>query len=92
MKRFILFISLLFPNFQAFAAGPSTTCPSGYVKISEDYMTIAGSSCPSGYYSAGSASSCLNSSDGSCMMFVPAGMRFQDSSGEYEYTDVCPLE
>ena len=72
---------------------PSTSCPDGYVAIEEEYMTIADSSCPTGYTSAGTANSCLASSPaGSCIMYAPANTRYRDWTGTYEFTAACPLE
>ena len=90
-KAYILF--LLFICGHAMADAPSTSCPSGYVAITETYMTIADSSCPSGYTSAGTADSCLVSSpSGSCMMYAPAGVDYTDETGTYQFTSACPLE
>ena len=92
MKRiFILFFAIA--PCASFAVAPSTSCPSGYVAIEEEYMDIADGSCPSGYTSAGTATSCLESSPtGSCIMYAPAGVSYTDSSGTYEFEQACPLE
>ncbi len=92
MKRIFVLIMAIAP-IGAFAAAPSTSCPSGYVAVVEEYMTIADSSCPTGYTSASTADSCLVSSpSGSCIMFAPTGVSYTDASGTYEYTAACPLE
>ncbi len=92
MKRiFILFLTIAPAG--AFAAAPSTSCPSGYIKVVEEYMDIADSSCPTGYTSAGTATSCLVSNpSGSCIMYALTGVSYTDESGTYEYTSACPLE
>ena len=92
MKRMMILIMAIAPA-GAFAAAPSTSCPSGYVTVVEEYMDIADSSCPTGYTSAGTADSCLASSPaGSCIMYVPTGVTYTDDSGSYEFTSACPLE
>ena len=92
MKRIMVLIMAIAP-IGAFAASPSTSCPSGYVAVVEEYMTIADGSCPSGYTAAGTADSCLVSSpSGSCIMFAPPNTEYTDASGTYEYTAACPLE
>ncbi len=92
MKRIMVLIMAIAP-IGAFAASPSTSCPSGYVAVVEEYMTIADGSCPSGYTAAGTADSCLVSSpSGSCIMYAPANTQYTDESGTYEYTAACPLE
>lgn len=92
MKRiFILFFAIT--PCASFAAAPSTSCPSGYVTIEEEYMDIADGSCPSGYTSAGTADSCLISSPaGSCIMYAPTNTTYTDNTGSYEFTSACPLE
>ena len=72
---------------------PSTSCPTGYVAVVEEYMEIADSACPVGYTSVGTADSCLVSSPaGSCIMYAPAGVRYSDASGTYEFTAACPMK
>ena len=58
MKRIIVLYLAVAPV-GAFAAEPSTSCPSGYVAVVEEHMDIANTSCPSGYTSAGTATSCI---------------------------------
>lgn len=90
MKKIILFFILL--PFYSYAAAPSTTCPTGFVTISEDFMIIENSSCPSGYTNVGTATSCLVSNPaGSCMMYAPANTSYTDSYGTYEFVEACPL-
>ena len=92
MKRIFILILAIVPV-GAIAATPSTSCPSGYVTVVEEYIDIADGSCPSGYTSAGTADSCLILSPaGACIMYAPANTEYSDSSGTYEYTSACPLE
>ena len=92
MKRIFILIMAIVPC-ASFAAEPSTSCPSGYVAVVEEYMTIVNGSCSTGYTSAGTADSCLVASpDGSCIMYAPANTEYSDSTGTYEYTSACPLE
>ncbi len=92
MKRIIVLIMAITPV-GAIAAVPSTSCPSGYVAVEEEYMDIADGSCPAGYTSVGTADSCLVSSpSGSCIMYAPANTQYTDESGTYEYAAACPLE
>ena len=92
MKRIVVLVLAIVP-IGAIAAGPSTSCPSGYTAVVEDSMTIASSSCPSGYTSVGTATSCLASNPGgSCIMYAPAGVSYTDNTGTYEYTEACAME
>ena len=92
MKRIIVLVLAIVPV-GAFAAAPSTSCPTGYTAIIEDHMTIANSSCPYSYTSVGTATSCIASSPGgSCIMYAPAGVLYTDSTGTYEYTEACAME
>ena len=92
MKRIFILIMAIVPC-ASFAVEPSTSCPSGYVAVVEEYMDIADSSCPSGYTSAGAADSCLVSSpSGSCIMYAPANTQYTELLGIYNFTAACPLE
>ena len=92
MKRVIVLFLAITP-IGAFAVAPSTSCPSGYATIEEEYMTIADGSCPTGYTAVGTADSCLISSPaGSCIMYAPANTQYTDESGTYEFEQACPLE
>ena len=93
MKRIIVLVLAIAPVC-AFAAEPSTSCPSGYVAVVEEHMDIANTSCPSGYYtSAGTATSCIASNPGgSCIMYAPVGVSYTDATGTYEYTEACAME
>lgn len=89
MKK-LIFLFMLMP-LHVLAAAPSTSCPTGYIAIDEEYLTIA-TTCPSGTVSAGDAESCLVSSPaGDCIMYAPAGVSYTDDSGTYEFTEACPM-
>lgn len=89
MKRIILLLAGI--PMVLHAATPGTSCPSGYVAIDEEYLTIA-TECPSGTASVGTANSCLVSSPaGSCIMYAPVGVSYTDDSGTYEYTEACVM-
>ena len=92
MKRIIVLVLAIAPM-RAIAAAPSTLCPSGYVAVVEEHMDIANSSCPSGYTSAGTATSCLASSPGgSCIMYAPANTTYSDDTGSYVFEQACAME
>ena len=92
MKRIIVLVLAIVPV-GAFAAAPSTSCPSGYVAVVEDYMDIANSSCPSNYSSAGTATSCIASNPGgSCIMYAPVGVSYTDATGTYVFDQACAME
>ena len=92
MKRIAILLLVATP-YTSFAATPSTSCPAGYTAITEEHMTIAGSSCPSSHTSAGTATSCLASNPGgSCIMYAPVGVSYTDATGTYEYTEACAME
>ena len=92
MKRiFILFLAIA--PVGAIAAAPSTSCPSGYVAVENEYLIISDGTCPAGYTAVGTADSCLvTSPSGACIMYAPANTEYSDSTGTYEYTSACPLE
>lgn len=75
------------------------SCPTGHTTIVEPdvYIFNTVSSCPSGYTSVGGIDadngfSCLEYPNArSCMMYIPANFGIYDTTGNYVYTDVCPL-
>ena len=92
MKRIIALLLAIAPM-GAFAAAPSTSCPSGYTAVVEEHMDIANSSCPSGYSSAGTATSCLASNPGgSCIMYAPTNTTYSDNTGSYVFEQACAME
>ena len=92
MKRIIVLVLAIVPV-GAIAAAPSTSCPSGYTAVMEEYMIIADGACPSGYTSAGTATSCLASNPGgSCIMYAPANTTYSDSTGSYVFEQACAME
>jgi len=93
MKKQITAFLLSVVPITLYGAPPATSCPTGYITIVESNMIIAANNCPAGYKSADTATSCLTETPtGTCMMFAPAGMKFSDDSGTYEFTEICPLE
>ena len=93
MKRIIVLVLAIAPVC-AIAAAPSTSCPSGYTAVVEEYMIIADGACPSsGYRSAGTATSCLASNPGgSCIMYAPANTTYSDNTGSYVFEQSCAME
>ena len=92
MKQLFVFIAVCWPV-MVNAAEPSISCPSGYIAITEEFMTIADNSCPSGATSVGTADSCLVAPPvGSCIMYAPANTEYTDESGVYEYIAACAME
>ena len=92
MKR-IIFVILAMAPMGAIAAGPSTSCPSGYTAVVEEYITIADDACPSGYTSAGTATSCIASNPGgTCIMYAPANTTYSDNTGSYVFEQPCAME
>lgn len=91
--KHLFILGLFFMPILAMAAGPSTTCPSGFVTVDEPYLTVENGSCPAGYTAAGTASSCLVASpDGSCMMYAPANTQYSNDYGTYHFNQICPLK
>ena len=92
MKRIIVLYLAIVPVC-AFAAEPSTSCPSGYTAVVEEYMIIADDACSSGYTSAGTATSCIASNPGgSCIMYAPANTTYSDNTGSYVFEQACAME
>ena len=92
MKRIIVLILSIAPVC-AIAAVPSTSCPSGYTAVVEEYITIADDACPAGYTSVGTATSCIASNPGgSCIMYAPVGVSYTDNTGTYEFEQACAME
>lgn len=94
MKKIILLVVMMVP-YAALGVEPSKVCPPGFVVVQEDAMTIttyASPSCPSGYTSVGSVSTCLLSAPvpSSCIMFAGRGP-WTDSYGSYIFVQPCLL-
>lgn len=66
-------------------------CPSGFLAVSYDNLTLANSSCPSGAASIGTITACddIGTDDQECGLFMPAGT-YTDQTGTYEYSEPCP--
>ena len=88
MKKIAIIIAFI--PMCAYAAAPSTSCPSGYVAVTRSDFILS-DSCSAGYVSTGTLTSCLTNATNGCWMYVPAGMSFTDEKGTYEYTASCPL-
>ena len=92
MKRIIILCLAIAPV-GAIAAAPSTSCPSGYTAVVEEYMIIADDACPAGYTSVGTATSCIASNPGgSCIMYAPANTTYSDGTGSYVFEQACAME
>lgn len=90
MKK-LIYLILFIPG-PLYAAAPTIYCPSGFVAVNEAYLTIAGDVCPPGTTSVGIAKSCLVSTpSGTCIMYAPTNTTYTDSTGSYEFTEICPL-
>lgn len=94
MKTFlVIIIAAISGGWNAFAAAPSETCQVGYIAVRQKNTSIKTDTCPSGYSTVGTPTSCLSgAAGGECMMFVPAGKQYSDETGIYEYTSPCPLK
>ena len=91
-KQLLIFISAITPSI-TFATTLSTSCPLNHSTIQEEYLTIADDTCPAGYTSVGTTTSCLESTvDTSCIMYAPANTTYTDNTGSYEFEHPCPLE
>lgn len=93
MKRIFLSLLFIFP-FTVNANEPSTSCPTGYMRLVDNAFVLADSAseCPTGYVTAGTVTSYLDESPaGNCMMFVPLNTEYTDEFGTYVYESVCPL-
>ncbi len=66
-----------------------TSCPAGWVSVTQDSITIA-DSCPSGYVDAGEVTSCITPQDeNTCWLFAPTDVSFSDSTGTFQFTEIC---
>lgn len=92
MKKIFVVLATLAPV-ALWGAEPSTSCPSGYKSVEEKNLHLDTDSCPSGYIKVNAVTSCLVGAPAAvCMMYVPTNTTYSDTSGEYVYTDICPLE
>ncbi|MBQ8294357.1 MAG: hypothetical protein IJX89_03155 [Alphaproteobacteria bacterium] len=66
-------------------------CPSGFLAITYDNLTLANSSCPTGTYAIGTITACsdIGTDEQECGLFMPAGTH-TDETGTYEYSEPCP--
>lgn len=89
-KIYCVFIGLAVSG--AYAATPSTSCPSGYTAIKEPYVIIA-DVCPTGATVLGDADSCLDVSVATiCYMYAPANVDYTNEKGTYHFDTACPME
>ncbi len=88
MKKIAIIITFI--PMCAYAAAPSTSCPTGYVAVTRSDFILS-DACSAGYVSTSTLTSCLTNATNGCWMYVPAGMSFTDEKGTYEYTASCPL-
>lgn len=88
MKKIFLF--LLITNCINFYAFADSACPSGSVQQNYTSVKIVSSTvCPSGYKIYKSIESCENNPAVPCFMYLGPGVEMQDTTGTYEYTDIC---
>ncbi len=92
MKKIAFITAMSFYVVGARCDVPPIQCPSGYTKITSPEIVLA-SSCPANYTNCGDASSCAaQSPDGVCFVYAPAGIPYNDTTGQYEYTEICMLD
>lgn len=84
--------------------GPDTDCPSGYIAIEEQDITLFYHTTSINYYcpdgmvfgesvGSGETTSCLIAEPlGECYMFVPPGKMYTDASGKYGFAGLCAME
>lgn len=93
MKKYVFLFALIFVGCGAYAAEPSTSCPTNYVKIKKTYLYLYNDSCPSGYTEVSTTPvSCLSQSKGVCFMYAPSDTNYSDSVGTYQFTEPCVYE
>lgn len=92
MKKLVLCTYVILFSPAAFALNIITSCPSGYVQVTDPNAKLVDGACPSGYTAAGEVSSCLLSSpSGACYLYIPANESASDAKGTYKYTQLCEL-
>jgi len=92
IKKFFYVAIMLMPMAGG-ADTPATACPTGYITAISTSAILANDSCPSGYKEIATVTSCLVAApDGTCAMFVPADVLWNDAAGAYKYKDMCVLE
>ena len=72
---------------------PATSCPYGHQQVSEPLIIVTdNTACPVGYVSVGETETCLlDSIGGVCGMYAPAGQKWKDTSGIYEFSNACAM-
>ena len=93
-KIFIVFIAAFCFSNNANADGVCKT--NQYQKNYNHIKIIYGTSCGSDYRSVGTTDSFIQSCEtlssddtSACFMYVGPGTSFKDTTGTYEYTDIC---
>lgn len=93
MKIFIMFTIFLSAITAAYGLELTTACPAGYKTISRTELVMATTNCPANYKNSSTVQTCLTESPGAiCWMYAPTGVEYNDNTGTYEFTDICPLE
>jgi len=93
MKKIILLCLIVMPLGALGALGePSTSCPMGMLKIRQNYINLATTTCPAGTVKVGTIQNCQSINQGICALYIPANSTYSDSTGTYTYTDICPYE
>lgn len=72
---------------------PATSCPDGHQQVSEPLIIVTdNTSCPVGYMPVGEIETCLlGAIGGVCGMYAPAGQKWKDTSGIYEFSNACAM-
>lgn len=95
MKKLFVFVFLGALSSGVCATELSTTCPSGYIAVIEDTFIIAddNNSCPAGYVVSGITTSCpaLSPGAGTCFLYAEKNIDYTDTTGTFQFSDICPL-
>lgn len=97
MRKLFIVMLMTFISVDSFAAAPAIQCPAGYIQLREPtailgypYCESIGSIVP---VEVERPASCLvDSPEPVCTMFIPQGMKYQDETGEYQYSGPCALD
>lgn len=85
-----------------FAATPNASCPSGWTMYSMDSLVLtdpalAGATSTTGHTLVRTIPVCTSGMGGSgsrdrlCYMYAPASTSYDDTTGTYQYVNICPL-
>lgn len=75
------------PDCTPYAAGPGH-----YTSFQMEATILSSGACPSGYTDVGEVESCFVDGGPGCFQYAPVAMTYTDSSGAYEFADICPLD